>query len=430
MTTPVLTSEARPIMSALHRTTCFLAPLAAVLLASSGCRDDAGRNESADLAPRDVVVAPAVRRDVERTITVFGSFFAQEQATLSTKVPGRLREIRVDIGSPVEAGEVIARVEPRDYEMRVRQADAALAQALARLGLGPEEEESDIEPGNTGIVRQARAVLDEARTNAERVERLNREGVLSQAELESAEVALAVAENRHQDAVEEVRQRIAMVAQRRIERDIAAQQLADSTIVAPFNAAVQDRRASPGEFLAAGDPVVTLIQMNPLRLRLEVAERDAALIHAGQPVRARVEGLPAEHTGPLVRVSPGIDPRRRVLIVEADVPNDGTLHPGMFARAEVVVNAAEPAVTVPTNSIVTFAGIEKVFTIVEGRSRERVVVTGRSGGDWVEIVTNLTAGESVILNPGNLRNDQPVKEAAGSVPAAKNPSVDTVSSSS
>src|SRR5690606_1516068 len=138
---------------------------------------------------------------------------------------GRLREIEVDIGTPVTRGEIISRIEPRDYEMRVRQADAALAQALARLGLAPEDEAQEIEPDQTSLVRQAQAVLDEARANGERIARLQREGVLSQSELDTAKAALTIAENRYQDAVEEVRQRIAMVAERRIERDIAAQQL-------------------------------------------------------------------------------------------------------------------------------------------------------------------------------------------------------------
>ena len=155
--------------------------------------------------------------------------------------------------------------------------------------------------------------------------------------------------------------------------------------------------------------------MNPLRLRLEVSERDAPLISTGQVVRARVEGIAKEHAGRLVRISPAIDQLRRVLIVEADLPNDGTLHPGMFARAELVVNASEPAVTVPTNALVTFAGLEKIFTVVEGKARERVVATSRRGGNWVEIATNLVADEQVILNPGSLQNGQPVTNASESI---------------
>ncbi len=407
-------------MATVHRTAACFGLLATFLLILTACREgaDGGAESNSSSEPRSVVITTATARNLERTVTVFGSFLAQEQATLSTKVPGRLREIQVDIGTAVTRGEIISRIEPRDYEMRVRQADAALAQALARLGLAPEDEDQEIEPDQTSLVRQAQAVLDEARANGERIARLQREGVLSQSELDTAKAALTIAENRYQDAVEEVRQRIALVAQRRIERDIAAQQLTDTTLTAPFDATVQDRRASPGEFLASGAPVVTLIQMNPLRLRLEVTEREAHLIRLGQTARARVEGLPGEYVGPIKRVSPGIDPLRRMLIVEADIINDGKLHPGMFARAEIVVNAAEPAVTVTTDSLLVFAGIEKVFTIVEGRVQERVVITGRQAGEWVEVVTNLNAGELIIRNPGNLQNGEAVVPSTQTAPAA------------
>ncbi len=389
----------------------------ALLLAAPGCRDAGGTPKDATAAgeARSVTTIAATPRNLERAITVFGSFLAQEQATISTKVAGRLQDVQVDIGTAVKAGAPLAQVERREYEMRVRQAEAALAQALARLALSPADEAKLIEPDQISIVRQAKAVLDEALANRDRIAKLHQQGVLSQAELDTAQAGYTVAENRYQDAIEDVRQRCALVAQRRIERDIAAQQLTDSTLLAPFNAAVQDRRASPGEYLRAGDPVLTLIQMNPLRLRLEVSERDAPLINTGQVVRARVEGIVKEHAGQLVRISPAIDQLRRVLIVEADLPNDGTLHPGMFARAELVVNASEPAVTVPTNALVTFAGLEKVFTIVEGKARERVIATGRRGGNWIEVSTNLHGGEQVILDPGGLQNGQPVTTASGSI---------------
>lgn len=388
----------------------LLAGLTLPLTLMTGCREGgpAGTRGATADEPRSVAVARVELREAERTITAFGSFLAQEQATLSVKVAGRLQETAVDLGSSVKAGTVLARIEPREFDMRVRQAEAALAQALAGLGLDAKDEDRDVDPDQTSVARQARAVFDEARASRDRVASLHKQGVLSQAELDTAEAAFTVAENRYQDAVEEVRRRIAMVAQRRIERDIAAQQLKDTTLLAPFDASVQERVASPGEYLSAGDPVVTLIQMSPLRLRLEISERDAPRIRPQQTVRARVEGIDRTFTGRIARISPAIDPLRRVLLVEADIVNEGSLHPGMFARGEIVVNASEPALAVPTAALVTFAGIEKVYQIEEGKVRERVVATGRRGDNWIEVVTNLGAGEEVILSPGSLQNGQPV----------------------
>lgn len=387
--------------------------LTACLSVLPGCQKGANGNSdaAARTESRAVMVAPAASTNLERTITVFGSFLAQEKVTLSAKVPGRLKSVQVDLGSPVKVGALIAQIEPREYELHVRQSEAALAQALAVIGLSSEDESQTVDPSQTSIAKQAMAVLKEARANRDRAASLHQDGVLSQAELDTAESAFTVADNRYRDAVEEARQRIAVVAQRRIERDIAKQDLADTKLVAPFDSSVQDRVVSPGAYLQAGDPVATLIQVNPLRLRLEISEREAPLIRPEQIVRARVDGITQTSEGRIVRISPAIDQQRRVLLVEAEIPNTGYLHPGMFARADIVVNSSQKAVIVPTDALITFAGIEKVFTIVEGAARERVVTTDRRGTNWVEIVDNLKAGEEVILNPGNLQNGQSVTTA-------------------
>jgi multidrug efflux pump subunit AcrA (membrane-fusion protein) len=90
-------------------------------------------------------------------------------------------------------------------------------------------------------------------------------------------------------------------------------------------------------------------------------------------------------------------------MVEAEVPNaDGRLRPGSFARAEIVVLAADSAVLVPASSIVSFAGIDKVIGVEGGKAVEKRVKTGRKAGDRVEIVEGLKAGESVVVQPGNL----------------------------
>lgn len=358
---------------------------------------------------REVQVALAARRNLERAVTVLGSFTAQEQATLSVKVAGRLSGIHVDLGSRVRAGSVLAEIERRDYELRVRQSEAALAQARARLGLPLDDGNDDIDVEEAGLVRQARAVLQEARANRDRVSRLFDDGVLSHSELDSASAAFTVATTRYEDAVEEVRQRIAVLAQRRVELDIARRQLEETRLLAPFDGVVQARLAGPGEFLNVGDPVVTLIQVDPLRLRLEITERDSPLIRTGQTVRATIEGDSTLRTGRVDRISPGIDPRLRMLVVEADIANDGSLHPGMFARASVVVNPTVPAITVPPEAVVSFAGVEKVFAFEDGRAVERNIVTGEHDTNWVEVISGLEESERVILSPGNLRNGEPVE---------------------
>jgi RND family efflux transporter MFP subunit len=233
--------------------------------------------------------------------------------------------------------------------------------------------------------------------------------LISRAELDAAVSQLAVAEARYQDSLEEVRNRQAIVAQRRSELEIARQQLADTVIVSPIDGAVRQRQASVGEYLAAGAPVATLVRMDPLRLRLSIPEREAVAIVLGQQVRLTVEGDQNQYQGRVARLSPAISEDNRTLMVEAEIPNgELLLRPGAFAKAEIIVEADQEIVTVPADAIVTFAGIEKVLTVADGKAVEKRVRTGRSVGEAVEVTEGVSAGDRVIVRPGNLVSGEPV----------------------
>ena len=387
---------------------CFFA------LIGAGCKSDypasarqnrPGEGETA----RQVRTTRVAETPFGETVVANGTLAAFDQTIASVKVPGRLSTISVDFGSVVRRGQRIAQVDQQDYRLRVQQAEAALAQARARLGLSPDGSDDRVEPEATGTVRQARAVLDEARLNRERSAQLVQQGIVARAEFDAVEAAYKVAESRYQDALEEIRNRQALLAQRRSELALARQQLADTVVLAPLDGIVQERRASVGEYLAAGAPVVNIVKMDPLRLRAEVPEREAGTIRTGQNVRVIVEGDPNLYLGQIMRLSPVISQQSRMLLVEADVRNNGTLRPGAFVRAEIVTDDAKMAVTVPSSAIVTFAGIEKVITVQNGRALEKPITTGRRNGDFTEIVAGVNVGEQVIVEPGNLQSGQPIE---------------------
>jgi RND family efflux transporter MFP subunit len=338
-----------------------------------------------------------------RTVSATGTLAAEDRVVLGTKVAGRLGEILVDLGSPVRKGQTVARIDSSDYQLRVKQEEAALQQARARLGLPADGTSDRIEPEQTGLVRQAAAVLEEARQTHQRMVQLWERELVSRAELDAAIAQLGVAEGRYQDAIEEVRNRQAVLVQRRSELEIARQQLADTTIVAPLDGAVSQRQASVGEYLAAGAPVVTLVRVHPLRLRLAVPEREAPAVRFGQSVRLRVEGDPNEYTGRVARLSPAIAEESRTLMVEAEVQNERVLlRPGSFAKADIIVTDDQSIVTVPASAIVSFAGIDKVLTVKDNKAVEKRVRVGRRVGENLEILEGVAKGERVVLEPGNL----------------------------
>jgi RND family efflux transporter MFP subunit len=189
---------------------------------------------------------------------------------------------------------------------------------------------------------------------------------------------------------------------------LARKQLADTVVRAPFDGAIQARLANLGEFLPAGASVVTTVKTDPLRLRLEVPERSATWVRLGQAVRLQVEGETNLFSGVIARLSPALTEQNRMLVVEADVPNNGFLRPGLFARAKIVIDNKADGIAVPAPALVTFAGLEKVVVVRDGKAVEQTVTTGRRGSNWVEITSGLKVGESVVMNPGNLRTGQAV----------------------
>jgi len=362
-------------------------------------------------------VVKAEKRLIPRTVVAVGTLAAEERAEMGFKVPGRLARWDVDLGSRVAAGAVLAELDARDYELRRDRARAALEQARARLGLPVGGDDDGLDPEGVGVVRQAKARLDQAKVTLERSRELRDQGILAQAEYDTSQAAFRVAESLYNDSLEEVNNRRGILAERRSDLALAEQAVTDSRLVAPFSGAVQQRRANLGEYLAAGAPVLTLVKLTPLRLRLDVPEREALNVREGQAVAVRTEGATDAWPGRIVRLSPAIEEANRSLIVEAEVDNSkGLLRPGSFARAEIQTESGGDSVVVPATALVLFAGIEKVVTVREGKALERPVTTGRHAGDAVEILSGLEQGESVVVKPGNLTTGAAVEVSPAATP--------------
>src|SRR5262249_44295784 len=217
------------------------------------------------------------------------------------RVAGGPRGFAVALGTRVGRGQVIGPLDQSDFKLRVDQADAALQQARVRLGLPPTGADERVDPEQTAVVRQARAVLDEARLTRDRSVKLMDQGLIARPQLDSAEAAPQVAEGRYKDALEEVRNRQAIIVQRRSELELARQQLTDTVIVSPLDGAVSLKQASVGEYLVAGAPIATLVRVHPLRLRVPVPEREGVTGRVGHPVSLTAGG---HHTLSLGRVAP------------------------------------------------------------------------------------------------------------------------------
>ncbi len=347
--------------------------------AIAGCGDDhdvAAPPEAA--AAIDVSIAPVVAESVAVTINATGSFAAAETSDVAPEASGRVVETPVDVGSFVPRMGVLVRVRSVDASLRLQEAQAAAARAEANVRLA----ESQNELAQTTARRYSnlvatgdvsRTVADQARTDAE-------------TRLQNVATARA--------SFEEARAQLAL----------AQQALEDVVVTAPFSGFVSARRVSLGEYVQPNTPVVTLVQLDPLRLQLTIPGVQVGQIQVGQRVVASVDAYPGRtFAGALSAVSPSVDPTSRSFTAEARVPNpDAALKPGMFAVATIDQGRMERALFVPRAALTEDVNTDsfRVFVVDEqNRARLRVVQpASRDLGDRVRIVDGVSEGDRVVVS--------------------------------
>jgi membrane fusion protein (multidrug efflux system) len=345
----------------------------------------------------EVTSAVAITRQRPRGLEVVGSLAADEEVVIGAQVPGELTALRVDFGSFVTAGQEIAQIDQRDARLRIEQAEAGLRQTMARLGM---KEGDSFEAKQNAEVKVAQGALDLATMELDRAAQLIEKGDISRSMYDQARINHGLSQARYQAAVDAVNQQLAVLEQQRSALALAKKALTDTVVRAPITGAVKEKFVAKGTYLPVGGRIVSLVRLNPLRLRADIPEHAAAKVRVGQSMRLRVEAHPGEvFTGRVVRIGATLNEQTRSLTVEAEVANPRTLlRPGMFARADLTTMEAAPVVMVPRTGVTTMAGLSKVFLLIDGKAVEKVVRTGAIEGEMVEIVEGVQSGQRLATS--------------------------------
>jgi RND family efflux transporter MFP subunit len=387
---------------------------AATFLAGCNGAEAPDAAKAAEPAPPSEVSVVEARLEIwPETVRVQGSLMGYERAVIGAKIAGRVDAVPVDLGSKVSRGESLLELDRRELELEVRQAEAQLRQVCAALGMSPEQSETELRRDQAAPVVLEKALVEEARTALARAQRVSGQSI-SAAEIERLQAQLKTAEARYQSALNGVGEQIALIGLRRADLAIARQRLEDATLIAPFDGVVEQRNVSPGEYLQVGQAVVTLVRNDKLRYTAGVPETKAAAVRPGQKVRIRIDGEPDYVEAAVSRVSPMVHQASRALWIEADVDNPNfRWQAGLFAEAEIVVDPTARTLTVPATAVTEFAGVQKVWTVRDGKALEQPIRTGRREDERVEIVEGLQPSELVVINAREGR--------AGSVIAVQKP---------
>lgn len=318
-------------------------------LVAAGCSPvDSANNAAQGQPPAQVVVVPVARDRVEEALSLVGSMTANEQVELISETDGKVVEINFDEGQPVEKGQLLVRLD-----------DTKLAASLAEA--------------------EANYALSE--NNLERARDLLKEQLISSSEFDQTSAAFAA-----NDAAVNLRKR----------------QLADTKITAPFGGVVGARMISPGQVVTRSTTLTWLVDLDPLKVEINVPERFLRQVLPGQEIELKVTAFPDEaFTGKVFFVSPYVDPGSRTALIKAEVANpDHQLKPGMFAGLDLTLQVRTNAIVIPEVAInqVLEGGRATVMIVnAENQAEIRSVRVGLRTAGRVEIIEGLEVGEKVIV---------------------------------
>ena len=378
---------------------------------SKGQGNTAGASASPIPTAISVSTSSAVLRQLPRYFEANGSLAPNQQADVAAETSGKVAAVGVDLGSSVRRGQMIVRLDDSDFRIRIQQAQAQLDQAKAtlrqneaKIGLRPGQK---FNPENVPEVAAARAALELAEKNLRRSEKLVETGDISRATYDQQKSQRDQLAEQRQALVHQAQQNFAAVANAQASVDAAATQVAlarrnlgYTTVVAPMAGYVSERTADVGEYVSPQQKVATVVNLNPLRVRIDVPEQAIPQIRTGESVSVSVSGYPDRNfAGHVARVSPNVTASSRTLTVEADVENPGAvLRPGQFATIRILLPQTEAAVLVPQRALRTISGSTYVFVIKNGHAEQRLVQSGQTEGDLVELKSGVAADELVATS--------------------------------
>jgi membrane fusion protein (multidrug efflux system) len=340
------------------RTGAFIAAvlLCAAPLFNTGCKK--AEQKAVKEQEVNVRVRTAESRSLRPFVESVGTLKPYEEVIVSSEVDGILQSIRVDEGSPVSRGLLVAEIKDTDYRLDSERAEAVLKQAEASL---------------------ANALQEHLRKEA-----LYREELVTKQQFDDISARLALA----QGDLERAKSGLAM----------AREKLSRTKIFAPMAGIVREKRVTAGDYIRNGTSLISIIRTDLLKLSFSVPEKDVGSLKEGQDIVFTADSFPGrEFQGKVKTLYPNLDEKTRSLPVEAlVVNNDGSLKPGFFTRVTLYTGPAKDTVVIPVTALLYDNSSVKLFAVEGNRAKEKAVKTGRKYGEYMEITDGLKADEVVV----------------------------------
>lgn len=393
----------------------LLLAAAGVFITSCGGSKANVRKDEPGTAAQPVVVevttAAAIKRELPRFFEATGSLAGDQQTDVAPQTSGKVVAVGVDIGSPVRRGQMLVRLDDAELKLRVEQAVAQVEQAKAAVRQAEEKiglrSGQAFDPNRVSEVAAAKVALDLAEKNLRRAEKLIESGDVSRSFYDQQRAQRDQLKEQYDVAVAQARQNYAAVvvartnvANAEAQLALARKNLSYANIPAPIDGFVSERTADLGEYVSPQQKVVTIVRTNPLRIRIDIPEQAIPEVRVGQSVSITTSAWPDKNfSGRVARIAPSVSATSRTLTVEAEIENSsGALKPGQFATVRILQERADPAVLIPARAVVNEAGVSRVYVIKDGHAEQRLVQTGQTEGDLIEVKSGVAADEQVATS--------------------------------
>ena len=355
-----------------------------------------------DPAPIAIQVAPVMVRKVQRVVESVGTLFPYDESVISAEIDGRVDQVKVDLGDRVAAGDAMVHIADEEQRYLLTQNEAQLRQSLERLGLKDENEKiKDIREAPEP--RRAQADLFDAEQRHKRVRSLVDQGIASQSDLDAAVARYKAAQATYDSTLYQTRNLVSEVERTKAMLDMQRKKLRDTSVRAPFTGYVKERQVTVGQYVRVNTPLITLVKIDPIRLKLEIPERMAPWVKEGQVVDVSLEAFEGRtFQGKIWRISPTVDQNKRTFVAEALIQNSsGALKPGSYARARVPTNKTEEIKLVPAKAVNYVFGSNKVYVVNGNTIEAREIKIGDRFDQNVEVLEGIQPGEQVATTQLN-----------------------------
>jgi HlyD family secretion protein len=370
-----------------------LGPICLGLTAPLAHGETAPAETAAPVAPAITVSTVGTRLMRDRVIAS-GLIAPVEQVSVSPLVEGQpIEALLADVGDTVTAGQVLARLSRSTLDLQQSQLAASLASARAVIAQAEAQ------------LIEAQSSSDEAARVATRTAALRAQGTASQAAADQALAAATSATARVTVAAQSLEAARAQLANVQAQQANLALQLTRTEVIAPFAGEIIARNAQLGAIAtAAGQPMFVLIRDSALELRADVAESDLMRLAPGQTASLTLAGSATPLTGRVRLVEPSIDTTTRLARARISLDDASQVRSGMFVEAEILVVERE-TIAVPVTAVGAASDGATVMKVTNGTVTRTPVSLGIRDGGWVEVLSGLHEGDSVVTKAGSFVRD-------------------------